>query len=69
MKITDRRHFMRQSVIGATTLGIMPLFSQCKQAPKYADLPNFSRASPESQGIDSSAIFKFIEAADNADFE
>lgn len=73
---TNRRKFIKITGLGTLALGTAPfLFQSCKGDNTATVVegsldPNvFERVSPESQGISSASIQKFIEEANKCDYE
>lgn len=66
---SSRRSFLRSSGTAALTLGLLPTFSKANGFWLRRTADSFSRMSPESQGISSAAISKFINAARESGLE
>jgi hypothetical protein len=60
---TSRRDFIKRSSATALTLGLLPIISRAGNFWPVENAGSFVRMSPESQGVSSAAISKFISAA------
>ena len=71
--MTKRRDFIKAAALGSAVMSFPSILMQsCKTAATASSngsAPYFMTASPESQGISSSAILNFIEAANKCDYE
>lgn len=63
---TNRRQFIKTAGTGIAFLGIMPAFGGTGGYRNPFESPDFPRASPESQGVSSEAVRKWLVAAGNA---
>jgi CubicO group peptidase (beta-lactamase class C family) len=59
----SRRNFIRTSGTAALTLGLLPAFANTRMFENGFASSALPRKSPESQGVSSAAIQKFLEAA------
>ncbi|TAE57035.1 MAG: class A beta-lactamase-related serine hydrolase, partial [Bacteroidetes bacterium] len=60
--MTTRRTFIRQTSLGALSLGVLSLFPEELWAAGSGAA--FPRSTPEAQGVDSAGILRFIEAVE-----
>jgi CubicO group peptidase (beta-lactamase class C family) len=60
---TNRRDFIKTAGTVVMNVGMLPMYSKDKFIAPFLPTPALTRMSPESQGIPSAAISKFINAA------
>lgn len=63
---TSRRNFIRMTGAGALGVTLLPALTRAENIWSARGPAIFSRTSPESQGISSSAVRKFISAANES---
>lgn len=60
---TGRRQFLKTAGIGLAGAGLAPIWHPAARLLNFDDTRYFPRVTPESQGISSNGILKFVEAA------
>jgi len=65
---TSRRNFIKSTGVAALSVGLFPGFSQVKNVLGGYMPYGLARMSPESQGVSSAGLRKFVQAADASGF-
>jgi hypothetical protein len=64
--IAGRRKFIKQSGVAALAFGLLPTLSKANMLVPVSPAGGLVRMSPESQGVSSAAITKFVSAANGS---